>query len=105
MRDGGLLEHGYRLGLLSGGAERLSELQRGVGVLGVGAEALAMKLQIAPWVGGAARFGFFPQRPRYVGGARGLAATQPQQQNRGRCRECGASCEAILLDNLVEHLI
>ena len=44
MSDGGLLEHGYRLGFLARGAERLAVLQRGVGILGAGTEAFAEKL-------------------------------------------------------------
>ena len=103
MSDAGLFEHGDRLGFLSGGAERLAELQGGVGVLGVGAETIASKLEVAPRVGGAAGVGFFSQRSRDVGGARGLAATQPQQQDRGRRCECSASCEAIMVAQLREH--
>ena len=51
MGDGGLLEHRNRLGALAGGAERLAVAQRGVGIPGIGAIALAIGFD------GAARIG------------------------------------------------
>ena len=44
MGDGGLFEHGHGLGALPGGAQRLAVGQRGVGILGIGAVALAVDL-------------------------------------------------------------
>jgi hypothetical protein len=38
--DGGLLEHGYGLGALAAGAQRVAIAERGVGILGIGAIAL-----------------------------------------------------------------
>ena len=51
MGDGGLLEYGNRLGALPGGAQRLTIAQGGVGILGIGAIALAIGFD------GAARIG------------------------------------------------
>jgi hypothetical protein len=62
----GLLEHRDRLGPLPGGAERLAVSQRRVGVLGVGAIALAIGVELAPGIGGGAGRGFLAQRPRDV---------------------------------------
>ena len=45
MSDRGLLEHRDRLGPLPRGAERLSVFQRRVGILGIGAKAIAIKFQ------------------------------------------------------------
>ena len=42
MGDGGLFEHGDRLGALPGGAQRLAIGQRRIGILGIGAVALAI---------------------------------------------------------------
>jgi hypothetical protein len=49
--DGGLFKHGDRLAALPGGAQRLAISQRGVGILGIGAIALAVKLRRAPRIG------------------------------------------------------
>ena len=51
MGDGGLLEHGDGLGALPGGAQRLAICQRRVGILGIGAIALAIDLDGAPGIG------------------------------------------------------
>ena len=51
MADGGLLEHGGGLGALPGGAQRLAIGQRRVGILGIGAVALAIDLHGAPRIG------------------------------------------------------
>ena len=56
--DGGLFEHGDGLGALPGGAQRLAIGERRVGILGIGAIALAVDLDraarilgrgFAPW--------------------------------------------------------
>ena len=47
MGDGGLFEHGGSLGALPGGAQRLAVGQCHLGVLGVGAIALAVNLDRA----------------------------------------------------------
>ena len=51
MGDGGLLEHGGGLGPLPGGAQCLAIGQRGVGILGIGAIALAGDLRRALRIG------------------------------------------------------
>ena len=51
MGDGGLFEHGGGLGALPGGAQRLAIGQCGVGILGVGAVALAVDFHRAPRIG------------------------------------------------------
>ena len=51
MGDGGLFEHGGGLGALPGGAQRLAIGQRGVGILGIGAVALAVDFHRAPRIG------------------------------------------------------
>ena len=55
--DGGLFEHGDGLGALPGGAQRLAIGQRGVGILGIGAIALAVDLHRAARIGIGARAG------------------------------------------------
>ena len=59
MGDGGLFEHGDRLAALPRGAQRLAISQCGIGILGIGAIALAIKLRRAPWIaiGAGARLG------------------------------------------------
>ena len=52
MGDGGLFEHGSGLGALPAGAQRLAVSQRGVGILGVGAIALAIDLDRAAGIVG-----------------------------------------------------
>src|SRR5258707_1195436 len=51
MGDGGLFEHGDRLAALPRGAERLAIGQGGVGILGIGAMAFAIKLRRSPRIG------------------------------------------------------
>ena len=51
MGDGGLFEHGGGLGALPGGAQRLAIGQRRVGVLGIGAVALAIHVHRMPRIG------------------------------------------------------
>ena len=51
MGQGGLLEHGDRLGALPGRAERLAIAQGGVRVLGIGAIALSVSVYRAPRIG------------------------------------------------------
>ena len=77
--DGRLFEHGGGLRALAGGAQRLAIGQRGVGILGVGAIALAIDLD------GAARIvrrgvRFLGDRARHIG--HGLAAAEMRSQNR-----------------------
>jgi hypothetical protein len=49
--DARLLEHGNRLRPLTGGAQRLGVVQREVGVLWVGAVAIAISVHLAPRIG------------------------------------------------------
>ena len=51
MGDGGLFEHGGGLRALPGGAQRLAIGQGGVGILGIGAIALAVDFRRAPRIG------------------------------------------------------
>ena len=57
MGDGGLFEHRRRLGALPGGAQRLAIGQRGVGILGIGAIALAGDFRRALRIGTGAGIG------------------------------------------------
>ena len=93
--DRRLLEHGDRLGALPGGAQRLCVLQRRLGVLGVGAIAIAIGVEIASRIGGAACFGLLAQRARDVGRAIGLAAAEPEHQDGGRYDGCKTSRGAV----------
>ncbi len=80
MGEGSLFEHGDGLGALSGGAQRLAIGQRGVGILGIGAIALAINLNRAPRIGIGTGLGLCRQRSRNIG--HGLAAAEPGGQNR-----------------------
>ena len=81
MGDGGLFEHGGGLGALPGGAQRLAVGKRGVGILGVGAIAIAIDLDRAVRI---VRHGFRPgfapggDRSGHVG--HGLAAAKARGQ-------------------------
>src|SRR5713101_916759 len=86
-------------------SERLCVLQGRVGVLGVGTKAIAIGFNLAPRVDAAACFDFLAQRPRDVRRSRGLAATKPQYQNRGRCCGYKKVREAIMLEQLLEHVL
>ena len=57
MGDGGLLQHGDGLGALAGGAQRLAIGQCRVGILGIGAIALAIDLDGAARIGIGSRLG------------------------------------------------
>ena len=91
MGNGGLLEYRNRLGALPGGAERLTVTQRGVGILGIGAIALAIGIDGAARIGIGADWDwlrpFRGDRARDVG--HGLAAAKASGQNRryGRGRK------------------
>ena len=58
MGDGGLFEHGGGLGALPGGAQRLAVGQCRLGVLGIGAIALAIDLDRAARIGSGAACAF-----------------------------------------------
>ena len=60
-----LLEHRDRLGALPRGAQRLSVLQRRLGIPGVGTKALAIGIQIASWIRGMACLRVLAQRARW----------------------------------------
>ena len=59
MGDGGLFEHGDGLGALPGSAKRLAIAQGVIGVLGIGAMALAINIDGAARIGLGGSFGFF----------------------------------------------
>ncbi len=60
--DRRLLQHRNRLRLLPRGPQRLAELQGRVGVLGIGAIAFLIGLEVAPGIGGTAGFGLLAER-------------------------------------------
>ncbi len=86
MGDGGLFEHGDGLGALPGGAERLAIGQRDVGILGIGAVALAVDLYRAPRIGIGAWTGLSLGRDRSRDVGHGLAAAKAGGQDRGHGR-------------------
>ncbi len=88
MRDRGLFEHGDGLRALPRGSQRLAVLQGCVGIVGIGAKALAIAIEIIPGRGGLAFFRGVAQRPRDIGGRGGLAAAKPQRQDRRPCHGC-----------------
>jgi len=101
----GLLEHRDRLGPLPRSPERLTVLQRRVGILGVGTKAITIKFYLAPGIGNTVWFGFITQRPRDIRSTGGLAATKPQRQKHRQYRERKTSRGAIALEQLRQHLL
>ena len=83
LSDRGLFEDRDRLGPLPRDSKCFSVLQRHVGVVGVGAKAIAIGFHLAPGVGGTACFGLFTQRSRDIRRTIGLAAAKPRQQDCG----------------------
>ena len=102
--DRGLFEHRNRLGALPRGSQRLAISQRRLGVLGIRTIALPIGIHLAADIGAAGRFGFIAQRPRDIGGSRGLAVGKSQQQDRERGSASQMSCEGVLGKQLSEHV-
>ena len=87
MSDGGLFEHGDGLAALPRGAQRLAIEQGRVGVLGIGAIAIAVNFHRTPRIGVGAGLGLWRQRSGDVGHGR-LAAAEAHGQNRRHGRRC-----------------
>src|ERR1700676_3255865 len=88
MSDGGLFEHRDGLRTLAGGAERLAIAQGRIGILGIGAIALAIDLRRTPRVGVRLCLGLWGEGTGKIGYARCLATAKPHGQNRRHDRGC-----------------
>ena len=81
--NGGAFEHRDGLGALPDGAQRLTVLQRRIGIPGVGTEALAIDIDRVPGIGLKVRLGLGARAERTcdIRHARGLAAAETHRQD------------------------